>query len=651
MRKYYTQQSQATRPVTSLIESENSHWDLLYAFASGHVDVLGVEMLSRIESICTTRNGAAYLRLSSEFDSQLQSYNVNDNPEEIFVHRQIACLLKKFPFSKLELDSDPKAAAIIKWRQAEDQCKITNERLRSTLPGELPSFVAQAQLLIEECLGDLTPSVVMKMISEGTHGPGATRTSQGNRTTPYYKYADFPYSVTRDASSYALAAISANPRWMEILENSGRRTDIPSVGAPQFQKEIQIFRNCVEVVDSDKITFVPKDARTERPIAISASLNMYLQLGVSHTLMKKLAKVGVNLYDQTRNRELAYQGSRYFQVAGVDNPNQFSTIDLASASDTISLEIVKLLLPADWYALLMDLRHETGILGEELLKYQKFSAMGNGYTFALESLIFWAVAKAAIQVSGQECTHRDISVFGDDIIVRRHSSQLAVDALIWSGFLINSEKSFLTGPFKESCGADFFKGTNVRPFYLKRRIVTYEDIYFCANSFSRLCIARKLRRGLVQGFTSLLRHIPCAHITHIPMNDTSDSGLCSPLDQLTQLGIRPWLTPSEIRHLVKSKYLRKEDIEIQSSYTWQQTIKARHYSGAQRIRLMLSLDQGSDGSTFFLSKEKLIHKEASSSGIVTRRNAVQRVCRVVPVLNWNGNYTRYQVHCHPFYWK
>lgn len=651
MRKYYTQQSITKRISTTPVSAENAHWDLLSAYANGQANVLGLEKVKRIHEICKARDAKSYLDLASEFDDLTQSYTSSMNPEVIFVHRQIACLLKKFPFSKEELNIDTRVVALEKWAAAEDQCKLTNLRLRSIRNDELPDWVRKCQRIISDTLGPLSPSIVMKIINDGTHGPGATLTSQNNRTTPYYKYADFPYSVTKAASKYALAAISANPQWMEILENSGRRTNIPLVGSPLFQKEMQIFWDCVDIAENDKITFVPKDARTDRPIAISASLNLFLQLGVSTHLTRELKKKGVDLTDQSRNQRLAYEGSRYCEIGGMLNPSQFSTIDLASASDTVSIEIVKLLLPAEWYAFLSDLRHEAGDLDGNTHIYEKFSAMGNGYTFALESLIFWAVAKAAAMEEGHRCTYRDISVFGDDIIVRNTSCQAVIDALEWSGFSVNQEKSFLTGPFKESCGADFFMGTNVRPFYLKRRIDSYGDIYFVCNSIARLCKLHSDRKGLVAGYHILLQHIPRRHVSFVPLKDTSDSGLCVPLDVLNELGIRPWLSKSEIRHLIKHRLLRKEDANVQSMMYCSTIVSARTYSGKGSIRLMLSLSKGGNLSKFYFDDEKLLHMVASSAGNVTRRKAIKHTCRVAPILNWNGDYTKELIYAHPYRWE
>jgi len=478
MRKYYTQRSSANKPMKTQVKRVSAHWDVLYAYASGHASELGFDIFCRIHSICKTMNGQAYLDLASEFDAKIQSYTALDNPEVIFVHRQIACFLKKFPFAVDELNTDPKAAAIEKWQQAEEQCKETNYRLRKTLTGELPGWVTRAQSLISDCLGDLTPDLLMKIIRSGTHGPGATLSSKSNRTTPYYKYVDFPYTVTKSASSYAIAAISSCPRWMEILENSGRRKEIPLPGTPLFQKEIQIFWDCVDIAENDKITFVPKDARTERPIAISSSLNMFLQLGVSQHLVKKLKRVGVDLTNQERNRELAYQGARYSFLNGEINLSQFSTIDLASASDTISLELVRLLLPAEWYALLADLRHEAGDLGEESLVYEKFSAMGNGYTFALESLIFWALTRAVAWQSGIKGR---ISVYGDDIICPSVMARRLQRVFYYFGFTVNSKKSAWSGLFRESCGKHYHNSSDVTPFYLREPVTRVSHVIRILN--------------------------------------------------------------------------------------------------------------------------------------------------------------------------
>jgi hypothetical protein len=103
--------------------------------------------------------------------------------------------------------------------------------------------------------------------------------------------------------------------------------------------------------------------------------------------------------------------------------------------------------------------------------------MGNGFTFELESLIFWSVAKACSELLNLES---EVSVYGDDIIIDSRGYDLLTRSLSELGFFVNSEKSFSSGPFRESCGADWFKGTWIRPFYVKQRI-SDESLYTFHN--------------------------------------------------------------------------------------------------------------------------------------------------------------------------
>ena len=308
MRKYYSKKSPAIADL-SIQDGANAPWMLLSAFVQGSVDILENDIYMRCMDIISRKSVKDYLNLCSDLDQLSQRYESDCDPELVFCHRQIIALLKKYPFTEDESGLDPRAAAIAKWRDAEDKCALTNQRLKEiSSPEDLPKWVSQARILIDTVLEELKPELIMEIISSGSHGPGSTLSSNGNRVTEYYKYSDLPYSVTENAAPYAFAAISANPRWMQILEDSGRRSELPPLTAPLFQKELMLLRDCVEIVDSDKIAFVPKDARTDRPIAVGASLNMYLQLGVKAYMEKRLKRVGVDLRDQSKNQNLAYQG-------------------------------------------------------------------------------------------------------------------------------------------------------------------------------------------------------------------------------------------------------------------------------------------------------------------------------------------------------
>jgi len=104
--------------------------------------------------------------------------------------------------------------------------------------------------------------------------------------------------------------------------------------------------------------------------------------------------------------------------------------------------------------------------------------MGNGYTFPLETLIFWAIARTCVRSGGI------VSVYGDDIIVPSEDYEQLCYVLRAAGFSPNKTKSFSTGPFRESCGADYFYGIDIRPTYVKD-VISVETLYVLHNFFYR----------------------------------------------------------------------------------------------------------------------------------------------------------------------
>jgi hypothetical protein len=184
----------------------------------------------------------------------------------------------------------------------------------------------------------------------------------------------------------------------------------------------------------NKVTFVPKNAKTHRPIAVEPRWNIWMQKGLGLYLRGRLRGVGVNLDFQGLNQAFAIYGSR---------TGKYATIDLASASDTVSYEVVQALLPEPWLTVFAALRSPAYYLDGKWRDYEKWSSMGNGYTFELESLLFWALCSSVDE---------DVSVYGDDLIVPTKSFDTIVRVLEAAGFSVNSEKSFADGPFRESCG-------------------------------------------------------------------------------------------------------------------------------------------------------------------------------------------------------
>lgn len=240
---------------------------------------------------------------------------------------------------------------------------------------------------------------------------------------------------------------------------------------PHWKLSLVAHYVMLETIPGNRLAYVPKDVRKCRPIAIEPSLNVFLQQGVGRFLGSYLRKKGIaDIFD----------GQNVQRIKAKDLRN--GTIDLSNASDTISLKLVERLLPADWYELLMAVRSPSWSYGSESGVYENISSQGNAFTFPLETLIFKAVASSFTGIDPGLCT-----VYGDDIIVPAHFAPRAVESLELCGFTVNQEKSYYGQHdnerrfFRESCGADFFKGHYVTPVYYRENARTYSDIAVLYN--------------------------------------------------------------------------------------------------------------------------------------------------------------------------
>ncbi len=220
---------------------------------------------------------------------------------------------------------------------------------------------------------------------------------------------------------------------------------------------------------------VPKTSLIDRCAAKEPDYNMYVQKAIGDFLRRKLKRVGVNLDDQTLNQRLSRDGSISSELA---------TIDLSSASDSVSKQLVLLLLPEEWYYLMDDCRSQSTYVDGEWHLNEMFSSMGNAFTFELESLIFWALTRACAYLTQ---TPGKISVYGDDIICPSGLKDAILSTFEFCGFTINTKKSFFEGTFRESCGKHWDSGIDVTPFYVRAIPADVSDWCLLLNNFRRWC--------------------------------------------------------------------------------------------------------------------------------------------------------------------
>lgn len=363
--------------------------------------------------------------------------------------------------SGLKTGIDLKGVAIQSAEEAEQKCRLTNSTISAIRDGHASDLhgpvIFRAMQIVSNILGeipshDAISGEPLEFVDTGW-STGRTTSAYGESVTGYHKYQSSP-DVTVRARTRALRLLQGSPWWgASILQ-----CDAP----------VSVLSSTLNTVGGNVLFTVPKSSKTDRVICFEPHMNIRLQLAVGSYIRGRLLRHGVNLNDQSINRRRALLASRFGKMA---------TIDLSSASDTIARELVFELLPIDWACLLDDLRsHYTTWPDGSTRKNEKFSSMGNGFTFELESLIFFALCKAVSE---------NVSVYGDDIVIPTESFSRVARVLRACGFTLNDRKSFSTGYFRESCGGDYFGGVDCTPVFLRKLPKTTEDVVKFHNQVRR----------------------------------------------------------------------------------------------------------------------------------------------------------------------
>lgn len=416
--------------------------------------------------------------LAAHDDTSLIGVGVNPDDFEdsaTFADAYMAVsILSKAPF--LELGINREVEALKKFQESEDTCASTNNRLRRLREGpahlfdaESPeTFILKARKRIARLLGPLNWDEVECLME---FGPGATRGLPHRKGDAYHKYGLPKPEVTSGCAVLGAVCVSRIPTWWRyITECAG----LPGATLSEILDSDGVCRlgQIFTIVPGNRVCTVPKNAKTDRTIAIEPLLNGYIQRGLGKAIARKLKRVGIDLNDQTKNQAFAKLGS-------IDG--SFATIDLRAASDSVSYGLLDVLLPEDWATALKLCRSPVGVLpdGSEI-RYQKVSSMGNGSTFELESLIFWAIIQT-LPFDGE----RRICVYGDDLIVPTALSGLLIDRLSFLGFSTNLDKTFVKGPFRESCGKHYFRGDDVTPIYIREDVDSPERLFWFCNQVRR----------------------------------------------------------------------------------------------------------------------------------------------------------------------
>lgn len=260
-----------------------------------------------------------------------------------------------------------------------------------------------------------------------------------------------------------------------------------------------------ELVRISRTIFVPKTYAKLRTISMEPVTLQYFQQGVMKRLYKFIEEhpyLGrrISLRDQSKNQEMARTGS-------IDN--SLSTIDLSAASDTVSWDLVKRVFAGTpllkW--LYATRSKKTKLPNGKIVALKKFAPMGSALCFPVECLIFAVVIEYVTQqwCKQNRSSKMDYSVFGDDLVVAKEITDEVVQALTALGFKVNENKTFVDGPFRESCGCDYYEGIDVSSVYYRlqayKKHALSPEVYSAACSAINFCAEKgllNLRRYLIQ---------------------------------------------------------------------------------------------------------------------------------------------------------
>jgi len=383
-----------------------------------------------------------------EFDYSHLPIDTND----ILYARQIQALFSKQDF--LDFGIDKEAVSFRTFMQSESQCRDTNHRFRAQIPPVNPD-VTQVMYLAQYKIGQILEQVPDIANLHFSFGPGSNTSTKKTEVNPRIKLSS-SLECSANFAPFASRFLEEFPNWQAEHLIQGYSKEQPYVS-----------------VAPGELSFVPKSSKTLRAIIVEPILNGFYQKAIGSYIKERLKLAGLDLRRQHPNQKAAELGS-----LGAD----LATVDLSNASDTISYGLVLSLLPVRWFHLLDIGRSGVVKYKDKEIYLEKFSSMGNAYTFELESLIFFALATAVCELMSLDQSY--VRSYGDDIVIPVAAIPLLLDTFSYCGFKVNTKKSYWEGPFRESCGADYLFGYDIRPFYLRDQI-SERVLYLMHNWFIR----------------------------------------------------------------------------------------------------------------------------------------------------------------------
>jgi len=428
------------------------------------------------------RNFVGLCELAKQLDAELfdllgagdtPPHSSNGDGSDIFrIVSQFVAMVLKYPYSQTQIPGlDPDAAALKELLKDERRNSRLNSIFSCYRVRGVDRHPAHRHMrsVIDRVLGVSPP--IKEMLAHCDFSAGASVGFSGNDVHIGRKLSE-QITVTPSCVGYFIQAAARNAHLNDVLSArfaKGSRIECVSNDPLRLTESLGL-----KYVNNNDVCCVPKKYDKSRTIAKEPLGNTFVQKGVDTWMRMQLHKhLGLDLHDQKVNQVMSREGS----LGGSD---PYVTIDVKSASNSVITGLVRYLCTDEWFSFLNAIRSPCGKLPDGTIhRWALFSSMGNGFTFPLETLIFAAAIIAAHRLCGAPCDYR---VYGDDIICRQSVALLVIEVLRSCGFRVNVEKTFIFGPFRESCGANWYRGADVTPVYWRKRITTRSALHAIHNA-------------------------------------------------------------------------------------------------------------------------------------------------------------------------
>lgn len=306
---------------------------------------------------------------------------------------------------------------------------------------------------------------------------------------------------TREEPEYPEPLVPMRSRSSLAFARDGRRdaigTSRPSPGVKETPEDASVGI----ITESTKLIAVPKTQKAPRLIASEPTAHQWMQQGVADALIELVRRSclgkALDITNQSGSRDLCLRASK---------TRSHATVDLSEASDRVSCWLVERVFRVNppllqaFHAIRSRLiRNPIDKKLPRLYKLWKFTTMGSAVTFPVQSVIFvMAAVTAVILAKGQRVRFSTVSkaldqvrVYGDDIIIPVSAYSSLVTLLEGVFLKVNETKSFVRGPFRESCGMDAVGGYSVTPAYFLQdyesdRPVSVASVVECSNNFFKV---------------------------------------------------------------------------------------------------------------------------------------------------------------------